>query len=106
MITICHPVDDLELLLFRMALQAEGIPHLVVGDHFGSLYPGMQIPSFNERSVRVPADYIKDALKVLDKLRATYRPTSDNLTTRSKIRMLLEGLFLGWVMPGGRKKDL
>jgi len=104
MITICHPVDDLELLLLRSALQAAGIPHFVVGEHFGSLYPGMQIPSYNERSVRVPASYVEDALKVIKEVRATYTPVSERLTAKSKLRMFLEGLWLGWVMPGGAKK--
>lgn len=104
MITICHPVDDLELLLSRSALQAADIPHFVVGDHFGSLYPGMQIPSFNERSVRAPAGYVEDAMKVIEEVRAAYSPVSERLTAKSKFRMLLEGLWLGWVMPGGAKK--
>lgn len=41
MITICHPIDDMELLFIQMELEAEAIPHFVVGKHFGSLYPGM-----------------------------------------------------------------
>jgi hypothetical protein len=104
MITICHPVDDLELLFLRSALQAADIPHFVVGDHFGSLYPGMQIPSYNERSIRVPDGYVEEGLKVIEEVRATYAPVSVRLTSKSKLRMLLEGLWLGWVMPGGTKK--
>ncbi len=104
MITICHPVDDLELLFLRSALEAVNIPYFVVGQHFGSLYPGMQIPSYNERSVRVPAVFLEDALKVVEQVRTSYTPTFERLTTKSKLRMLFEGLWLGWVMPGGTKK--
>jgi methyl coenzyme M reductase alpha subunit len=105
MITICHPVDDLELLFLRSALQAADIPHFVVGEHFGSLYPGMQIPAYNERSVRVPAGFVEDALSVVEQVRSSYTPTFEKLNMKSKLRMLFEGLWLGWVMPGGIKKS-
>lgn len=52
MITICHPVDDLELLLLRAALDAAGIPFFVAGENFGSLYPGLQIPAYNSAAFR------------------------------------------------------
>ena len=42
----------MELLFIRMALEAEGIQYLVVGDGFGGLYPGVQLPIFNERPVK------------------------------------------------------
>lgn len=104
MITICHPADDLELLFLRAALDAAGIPHFVVGEHFGSLYPGMQIPAYNERSVRVPAGFFDQATAVVAQVRAAYAPTFEKLTTRSKLRMLLEALWFGWVMPAGGKR--
>src|SRR5687768_10358980 len=105
MITICHAVDDLELLFLRSALEAANIPHLIVGQHFGSLYPGMQIPSYNERSVRVPASFVENALAVVENVRASYTPTFEKLATKSKLRMLFEGLWLGWVVPAGNKKS-
>jgi len=104
MITICHPVDDLELLFVCSALESADIPHFVVGWHFGSLYPGFQIPWYNERSVRVPAAFSEEALEVIEKVRAPYARTSDRLTVKSKLRMILEGLCFGWVVPGGTKK--
>jgi Putative prokaryotic signal transducing protein len=104
MITVCHPVDDLELVFLRAALEAAEIPHFVVGQHFGSLYPGMQVPSYNERSVRVPNGYLEAALKIVNEVRSSYSPTFEHLTTKSKLRILLEGLFLGWVIPAGTKK--
>ena len=104
MITICHPVDDLELVFLRAALEAADVPYFVVGQHFGSLYPGMQIPSYNERSVRVPPGYAEKALKVIEQVRSSYSPTFERLTTKSKLRILIEGLLLGWVIPAGTKK--
>lgn len=105
MITICHPVDDVELLFVQSALEASDIPHFVVGQHFGSLYPGMQIPWYNERSIRVPSAYVNDALEVVQHLRSTYVPTFTNLTIKSKFRILVETLICGWVIPVGSKKS-
>lgn len=104
MITICHPIDDVELLFIQMELEAEAIPHFVVGNHFGSLYPGMQIPWVNERSVRVPVSRATQALEVIQRVRSYYEPTFANLTTKSKLRVLCEAILCGWVMPAGNKK--
>lgn len=104
MITICHPVDDVELLFIQSALDASDIPHFVVGQHFGSLFPGMQIPWHNEKSIQVPSTYVNDALEVVQHLRVTYTPTFANLTIKSKFRILAETLIFGWAMPVGRKK--
>lgn len=104
MITLCHPVDDLELVFLQAALNASEIPHFVVGYHFGSLYPGMQVLAYNERTIQVPDDYLEDALEVIEAVRSSYRPTSVNLTVKSKLRIFLEGLLLGWVIPAGTKK--
>jgi len=103
-ITICHPVDDMELLFIQMELEAEAIPHFVVGKHFGSLYLGMQMPWYNERSVRVPVNRAAEALKVVQRVRAYYEPAFVNLDKKSKLRIFLEGLLLGWVVPAGNKR--
>jgi len=105
MMTICHPVDDLELLLLRAALDAAGIPFFVAGDNFGSLYPGLQIPAYNERRVQVPAGFAGAALEVVAQVRASYAPAGTRLTTRSRLRMLAEALWFGWVIPGGERRN-
>ena len=104
MITICHPVDDMELLLIQMELDATSIPHLIVGQHFGSLYPGMQVPWYNERSVRVPIGLAEEAREVIERIRSYYEPAFVNLRKRSKLRMLCELMLFAWVMPAGSKK--
>jgi hypothetical protein len=104
MITICHPVDDMELLFIRMELKAAEIPYFVVGQHFGSLYPGMQMPSFNERSIRVPTTNLNAALEVIQHVRSYYSPAFENLAVKSKLRILFEALLFGWVIPAGDKK--
>ncbi|QOC22558.1 DUF2007 domain-containing protein [Wenzhouxiangella sp. AB-CW3] len=105
MITIAHPTDDMELLFIRMALEAEGIPYLVVGDGFGSLYPGVQLPIFNERPVRVYASDVKRAVEVIEEVRKDFDPASSNLSGSSKLRIVLETIFFGWFVPGGKRRS-
>ena len=105
MITICHPVDDQELIIIRMELEAEEIPCFVLGEHFGSLYPGVQIPWYNERSIQVRADDVPSAAEVIQRVRAFYEPSAINLSTRSKLRILCEALLCGWAIPAGSKKS-
>jgi hypothetical protein len=104
MITIAHPTDDMELLFIRMALDAEGIPYLVVGDGFGSLYPGVQLPIFNERPVRVNASDAERAVEVIREVRKDFDPVSANLDGSSKLRIVLETMLFGWFVPGGKRR--
>jgi hypothetical protein len=104
MITVCHPVDDLELIIIRMELEAEEIPCFVLGEHFGRLYPGVQIPWYNERSIQVPADHARAAAEVIQRVRTYYEPSSTKLSTKSKLRILCEALLYGWAIPAGSKR--
>lgn len=104
MITIAHARDDLELVFIRMALEAEGIPFLIVGDGFGSLYPGVQVPIFNERSVRVESADIERAVEVIDDVRKDFDPVSADLAVESKLRIILETVIFGWFLPGGTRR--
>ena len=104
MITICHPVDDMELLFIQMELDATSIPYFIVGQHFGSLYPGIQVPWYNERSVRVPTGLAEEAREVIEHIRSYYEPAFVSLCKRSKLRMLCEAMLFAWVMPAGSKR--
>ena len=104
MITFCHPRDDLEQLFIISLLEEVGIPYFIVGQNFGSLYPGIQIPWYNQRSIRVPSSYLDFACEVVEGFRATYVSPSENIAARSKLRMGLEVLFCGWIVPGGKKR--
>lgn len=96
----------MELLFIRMELEAAGIPHLVLGQHFGSLYPGVQLPWYNERTVLVPEERLAEAQALIEAFRQTYQPPSLGLSGRSRLRMLLEAVFFGWALPGGCKKSV
>lgn len=104
MITVCHAVDDGELRLIEMELEAQGVPYFVVGRHFGSLYPGVQVPWYNERSVRVAASHMAEAEEVVRHVRSYYEPAAVNLTGRSKLRILCEVVIAGWAVLAGTKR--
>jgi len=104
MITVSHPIDDLELILLRAALDGAEVPYFVLGAHLGSLFPGLQIGALNERTIQVPDDCVGAALAVIADVRATYSPSSGELSIRSKFRILLEWMLLGWPVLAGTKR--
>lgn len=104
MITVCHPVDEIEKMLIVAELEIAEIPYFINGQHFGSLYPGMQVPWYNERAIRVPAPYFNDAHEIINNFRLFYEIQSSDLTIKSRIRVLFEVLLFGWVLPYGKKK--
>lgn len=95
----------MELLFIRMALEADGIPFLIVGDGFGSLYPGVQVPIFNERPVRVRVSDRNRAIEVIGEARKDFDPVSSGLSARSKLRILVETIIFGWFVPGGKRRE-
>jgi len=56
-------MDDIEVMFIRALLQSEEVPFFIVGENFGSLYPGIQIGSYNERRFLVPNDYYEVAIE-------------------------------------------
>ena len=52
------PRDENELMMVRSLLDCEGIPYLIHNEHFGGLYPGLNMFPFNERIILVDeSDY-------------------------------------------------
>jgi len=104
MITICHPRDEIEQMFLVSVLESEGIPYFINSQYFGSLYPGVQVPWYNERSIRVPPSCVEKAVEIVEDFRSTYICTSNNLKTSSKVRMLIEAIICGWAVPYGNKQ--
>ena len=105
MVTLFHARDDSEVMLLRALLQSYEIPFFIIGENFGNLYPGVQIPSYNERRFTVPAEYFDEAMGVLNEHLKYYEPAVIHLTPKSKLRILFETFFLGWFFPNGKRKD-
>jgi len=69
MITLCTALDDAEVMFIRAILQHEEIRFHIVGENFGSLFPGLQIPSYNERVFRVEEADFERATELLQAYR-------------------------------------
>ncbi len=104
MITVCHPVDEIEQMLLVAELEYAGIPYFINAQYFGGLYPGMQVPWYNERAIRVPSSCYQDAINLINSFRDNYVIQSESLDFTSKLRMLGEAILFGWVVPYGVKK--
>ena len=104
MITICHPYDDIELSFLICILNREEIPHLIIGQHFGSIFPGLQIASYNERTIQVPEVFEERAIEAINEFRKIDVRLEQSFTLTSKIRLIFDAIFFGWFIPGGTKK--
>lgn len=69
MITLCSAIDDTEVMFIRALLQHQDIPFHIVGENFGSLFPGVQISSYNERIFRVAEADFDRATHLLNQVR-------------------------------------
>jgi hypothetical protein len=102
---LCHAMDDVEVMFIHARLQSHSIPFTLLGENFGSLYPGVQIAMYNERRFLVPEEFFDQARDVLAAHRENYEPGFVNLEVKSKIRILLETIIWGWCIPYGIKKN-
>jgi len=98
-------MDDTEVMFLRALLQHSEIPFYIIGENFGSLYPGIQVASYNERRFVVAAEYLEDAQALLIGHRNLYEPSFVNLPVKSRIRIVVEALTFGWCFPSGSKKN-
>lgn len=55
------PSDESELVFLKSVFEAEGVPFVVLNDHFGSLYSGIYVGRFNAKTIMVPDDVFEDA---------------------------------------------
>jgi len=105
------PENEVDLAFVRGLLDEEGIRYFVHNDHFGSLRIGPVIPLFNEKTVMVaPADEERARAVIDGYLAATAVTANEGASSYSWkdfLRMGLELLVFGWVMPGRRwpRKD-
>jgi hypothetical protein len=65
------PRDENELMMLRSVLECEGIPYQIQNEHFGGLYPGLNIFALNERIIFVDeSDYERAWVIARDFLKA------------------------------------
>ena len=106
-VNLYSPQNQIELSLIKSILDSEGIRYFVRNDNFGSLEAGPQIGLFNSRMLEVQDDDYARAKELLtDFLEKTKEQTPATLkkySTFDKIRMVIEFLIFGWIIPGKAK---
>ena len=79
MTRLLAPRDENELMILRSVLECEGIAYQIQNEHFGGLYPGLNIFALNERIIFVDEDdYQRAWVIVRDFLKAVERPSKTN----------------------------
>jgi len=74
MTKLLTPHDENELMMLRSLLEAEGITYHIQNEHFGGLYPGLNIFAQNERVILVDeSDYDRARVVACDFLKAMER---------------------------------
>jgi Putative prokaryotic signal transducing protein len=105
-VTILRPQTEAELAIALAILEAHDIESFVHGQYFGSLFPGLQIDSYNARSIMVPEERVREAREALaEAAPSDEEPPSapPSMRFRDKLRIVLEAALFGWFVPGGRK---
>jgi hypothetical protein len=65
------PRDENELMVIKSLLESDGIPFQIQNEHFGGLYPGLNVFPFSERVILVSeSDFDRASLLVNDFLKA------------------------------------
>ncbi|HXC61653.1 MAG TPA: DUF2007 domain-containing protein [Nitrospiria bacterium] len=108
MIDLYSPQNEVELALLKSILDAESINYFVRNDNFGSMQVGPQIDLYNKKMIVVQDNQYESAKElVADYLERTEKKIEEpekNYSVFDKIRMTLEVLLFGWVMPGRKNK--
>jgi len=108
LVRVLWPETAPELITVVALLQAHDIPCFVHNAGFGGLYPGVQVNTYNTRSIMVPEEIAPDALQLIRDFQKQ-PPTLDpavEARALSKLRALLELLLFGWFVPGSRRSAI
>jgi hypothetical protein len=101
LVRVLSPQSEPELAVARSLLEAHDIPVFVHGRHLGSLLPGLQIGNYNTQSIMVPEECVTDALELpADFRRNSPADTTPPLRWHDRLRVVLEGIIAGWLVPG------
>ena len=84
MTRLLAPRDENELMVLRSVLECEGIPYRIQNEHFGGLYPGLNIFALNERIIFVEeSDYDRAWVVARDFLQAMEKTSGTGAETGS-----------------------
>jgi len=101
LVGVHSPETESEVAVIVAMLEAHDVPCFVHNHNLGSLLPGVQINALNTQTIMVPEECVADAVELLRDYRAAAGPaTPASLQLKDKIRVICEGLLLGWFVPG------
>lgn len=108
MVELDSPRSEAELLVLRGVLDGAGFLYFVKNDQFGSLAIGPQIDHYNRKTIFVHEDHYEEARALLAELRAAGAGGETEPAPRpglgDVLRMVLEVLLFGWIVPGRRHR--
>lgn len=106
MIELYSPRNEIELALLKGILDSAGITYFVRNDRFGSMEIGPVIPLLNAKCILVHAEDFGRAKSLLKELlhRSAVNGRKPTYSTRDKLRMIVEALLFGWVVPGRSRR--
>lgn len=104
LVAILRPQTESELAIALAILEAYGIESFVHGQYFGSLLPGLQIESYNTRTIMVLEERLNEAREALMELSPSREAAAESspVRFRDKVRVVIEAVLFGWFVPGGR----
>ena len=105
MLPVYSPITESEAAVISATLEAHEIPFFIRGGGFSKLYPGMQIKDYNTQMFMVPAECYGLARELLTEfIRPSTQEVADvpKKTIGRMLRILLEALYFGWVIPSHR----
>ena len=106
MVNLHSPKNEIELSLIKSLLEGEKIPYFVQNDHFGSLEIGPKVPLYNAKMIMVHEEDLETAKELISEFLKDEPETpvsSSEYTLFDKVRLILELLLFGWIMPGGKR---
>ncbi len=107
-VSLYSPQNESELTLLKSILDSESINYFVRNDNFGSLEVGPRIGLFNAKMIEVQDDQYERANELLsdyfEKTKKEPEESAKEYSWFDKIRMVIEVLVFGWLMPGRWKQ--
>ena len=101
-VPIFTPRTPSDLAVVLCLLHAYGFPYFVHDYYFGGLYPGAVFALYNLRRVLVPTEMASEARQLVDDFLPGIEFTPYNMFGADKLRVVVEGLLLGWFIPGNK----
>jgi hypothetical protein len=103
LVSVLAPQSESEIVVVTSLLEAHDIPVFIHGRHLGSLLPGLQIGNYNTQRIMVPEERVADAQELLAEFRKLdVSATSPPLPWLDRLRVVIEGMLFGWLVPGVR----